>query len=123
MNESVKKSFENVLVNCYELCSRAIRKHRSHKYTASKIDDIMGFNTINIYCNIISGIKDNGKENYILYSFNLTKPPGYMIKNIPTNVLYQNVAKDRIEYIGFSIKDEHDILIDFNGDSFTLHLE
>ena len=94
------------------------------KYTTNKIIDIMGFKTINIHCNIISGAKDNGKDTDILYTFYLTEPPGYMIINIPKNVFYQNVTKDRIEYIEFQIKDEHGRPIDLNGDvlSFTLHL-
>ena len=54
----------------------------------------------------------------------LMEPPGYLINIIPTNILYQNVTKDRIEYIEFHIKDEHGRPIDFNGDvlSFSLHL-
>ena len=94
------------------------------KYTTNKIIDLMGFNTINIHCNIISGAKDNGEDTDILYTFNLTEPPGYLINIIPTNILYQNVTKDRIEYIEFHIKDEYGRPIDFNGDvlSFTLHL-
>ena len=92
------------------------------KYTSQKIVD-MGFSTINIHCNVISGVKDNGNNTDILYTFTLTEPPGYLINIIPTNILYQNVTKDRIEYIEFHIKDEHGRPIDFNGDvlSFTLH--
>ena len=94
------------------------------KYTTNKIVDIMGLKNINIHCNIISGAKDNGKDTDILFTFNLTEPPGYLINIIPTNILYQNVTKDRIEYIEFHIKDEHGRPIDFNGDalSFTLNL-
>ena len=94
------------------------------KNSTNKFIDIMGFNTINIHCNIISGAKDNGKDTDILYTFNLTEPPGYLINIIPTNILYQNVTKDRIESTEFHIKDEHGRPIDFNGDvlSFTLHL-
>ena len=94
------------------------------KYRSQKIVDIMGFSNINIHCNVISGVKDNGKDTDILYTFNLTEPPGYLINIIPTNILYQNVTKDRIEYIELHIKDEHGRPIDFNGDvlSFTLHL-
>ena len=44
------------------------------KYTSQKIIDIMGFSTINIHCNVISGFKDNGKDTDILYTFNLTEP-------------------------------------------------
>ena len=84
----------------------------------------MGFSTINIICYLISGVKDNGNSTDLLYTFTLTEPPGYLINIIPTNILYQNVTKDRIEYIKFHIKVEHGRPIDFNGDvlSFTLHL-
>ena len=94
------------------------------RYKSQKIIDIMGFSTINIHFNVISGAKDNGKDTDILYTFNLTEPPGYLINSIPTNISYQNVTKDRIEYIEFHIRDEHGRPIDFNGDvlSFTLHL-
>ena len=94
------------------------------KYASQKIVDIMGFSTINIHCNVISGVKDNGNNTDIQYTFTLTEPPGYLINIIPTNILYQNITKDRIEYIEFHIKDEHGRPTDFNGDvlSFTLHL-
>ena len=39
-----------------------------------------------------------------------------MIVNIPTNFLDQNVAKDRIEYIELSVKDEQGRPTAFNGD-------
>ena len=95
--------------------------YKKGRYKSQKIIDIMGSSTINIHCNVISGAKDNGKVTDILYTFNLTEPPGYLINIIPTNILYQNVTKDRIEHIEFHIKDEHGRPIDFNGDvlSFT----
>ena len=84
----------------------------------------MGFKTINIHCNIKSGAKDNGKDTDILYTFNLKETPGYLINIVPTNILHQNVTKDRTEYIEFHNKDERRRPIDFNGDvlCFTLHL-
>ena len=66
--------------------------YKKGRYKSQKIIDIMGFSTINIYCNVISGAKDNGKDTDILYTFNLTEPPGYLINIIPTNILYQNVT-------------------------------
>ena len=98
--------------------------YKKGRYKSQKIIDIMFFKNINIHCNIISGAKDNGKDTDILYTFNLTEPPGYLINIIPTIILYQNVTKNRIEYIELHIKDEHGKPIDFNGDvlSFTLHL-
>ena len=85
---------------------------------------ILCFRTINIQCNFISGVKDNGNNTDIPYTLTLTEPPGYLINIIPTNILYQNVTKDRIEYIEFHIEDVHGRPIDFNMDvlCFTLHL-
>ena len=59
------------------------RVYKQGKYTSHKIVHIMGFNTFNIHCNIISGAKNNGKDTDISYTFNLTEPLGYMIINIP----------------------------------------
>ena len=75
------------------------------KYTSQKIVDSLAFSTINIHCNVISGVKDYGNNTEILYTFTLTEPPGYLINIIPTNILYQIVTKDRIEYIEFHNKD------------------
>ena len=98
--------------------------YKQGKNKSQKSVDIMGFSTINFHCNVISGVKDNGNNTDILYTFTLTEPPSYLINIIPTNILHQNVTKDRIEYIEFHIKDEYGRPIDFNGDvlSFTLHL-
>ena len=98
--------------------------YKKGNYTSQNFFDMMGFSCINIHCNVISGVKDNGNNTDILYTFTLTEPPGYLINIIPTNILYQNVTKDRIEYIDFHIKDEYGRPIDFNGDVliFTLHL-
>ena len=83
----------------------------------------MGFNTINVHFKIY-GIKHNGYNSDIIYTFNLTEPPGYMKVIIPTNVLYRNVTTDRIQHIEFSARDQHGRPIDFIGDvlSFTLHV-
>ena len=84
----------------------------------------MGFSTFNIHCNVISGVKNNGKSTDILYTFTLTEPPGYLKNIIPTNILYQKITKDNKDELKFHIKDEHGRPIDFNGDvlSFTLLL-
>ena len=90
------------------------------KYTSQKIIDILSFSTINILCNLISGVKDNGYNTDILHTFTLTEARGYLINIIPTKILYQNVTTDRIEYIEFQIKDEHGRPIEFNGDVLSL---
>ena len=71
------------------------------KYSSQKIVDNMGFSTLNIHCNVISGVKDNGNNTDIVYTFTLTEPPDYLINIIPTNILYQNVTKDRIYRVSY----------------------
>ena len=97
--------------------------YKPGKNTYQKIIDIMVFSTINIHCNVIFGVKDNDNNTDIQHTFNLTEP-GFFINIIPTNVLYQNVTKDRIEYFEFHIQDKHGRPINFNADvlSWTLHL-
>ena len=92
--------------------------------SATKIVDIMGFNTIKFRCNFISVVKDNGYDTDILYTFNLVEPPGYMMNIKQNNLLYQNDTKETIESIESHSKDEYGRSIDFNGDllSYTLHL-
>ena len=52
----------------------------------------MGFSINNFHCNVISGVKNIGKNTDTLHTFTLTEPPGYLINIIPTNILYQNVT-------------------------------
>ena len=68
--------------------------------------DMMGFITINIRCNIISGIKNNSRVLDIIYNFNLTQLPGYMIINIQLSVSHQIVTKGRRKYIEYGIRDK-----------------
>ena len=59
----------------------------------------MGYSTINIHCNVVPGVKDNGNNTDILYTSTLTEPPGYMINILPTNILDRKVTKDRKDCI------------------------
>ena len=98
--------------------------YKPGKYTSQKFIGFTGFSAINIHCKVISEVKDSGNNTEILYTFTLTEPSGYLINIKPTNILYQSVTKDRMEYIEFHIKDKRGRPIDFNGDvlSFTLQL-
>ena len=51
-------------------------EYKQGKYTSQKIGDVTGFRTINIHCNVISVVEDNGNITDILYKFTLTEPPG-----------------------------------------------
>ena len=55
----------------------------------------MAINTINIHCNVISGIQNSGMNSDNLYTFDLTEPPSYMKTFATINVIYQNVTKEK----------------------------
>ena len=84
----------------------------------------MGFNTINIHCNVISVAKNSGNKTDILCTFTLIEPTAYLTNITPVNAIYQNVTKERMDYFEFHITDEQGRPIDFNGDVliFTLPL-
>ena len=48
--------------------------YKPGKNTSQKIIDIMGFDTINVHCSVISGVEDNGNITDILYTFTLIEP-------------------------------------------------
>ena len=67
--------------------------HEQDKLTSEKVFDIMGFSTINIYCDVKSGVKDNVNNRDILYTFTLTEPPGYLLNIIPTKSYIKMLQK------------------------------
>ena len=53
----------------------------------------MGFITNNIHFKIICGVKDNGKDSGVVFTFHLTEQPRCMIINAPTIVLIKILQK------------------------------
>ena len=78
--------------------------YKPSKNTSQKIIDIMSFTTINIHCNVISDVKDNGNNTDILYTITLIEPPSYLINIITTNILYQKVLKIERKILNFILK-------------------
>ena len=64
----------------------------------------MVFNSINFPRNFIYGITDNGKYRFIFHTFIPTEPPGYMIGNISTNVLYKKLQKSEQNTLSSALK-------------------
>ena len=70
---------------------------------------------------MISEVRDKCNYTDILHTCNQIEPPGYMKSNIPTNVLYHFVTKEKIDYIEFFIREEDGRSIDFNGDVLVMY--
>ena len=95
------------------------------EHKSERTIQINPFETVNLHCNCIEGYLQNGRPTDILYTFRLNVPVGYKINETPQHVMYKKVIDDRIDYMDFSVKDENDIEIDFNGEKlcFTLELK
>ena len=68
---------------------------------------------------IVKGIREQ-----ILFSFNLSAPPGYKIIKEPTTVLYKKINRTRLDTIQFFLEDSNHDRVDFNGQtlSFTVQI-
>ena len=63
------------------------------------------------------------KREQILFSFDLDSIPGYKIRKEPTTVLYENINKNRFEYITFYLEDSNHQPADFNSETLTFTIQ
>jgi hypothetical protein len=94
--------------------------------TSENIVQITHINTINIECDCISESYYNGQASNIIYSFpSNTVPKGYKIIERMNPPIYLPLNKKYISQIRIRIVDDHNNLINFNGEEicFALHLK
>ena len=69
---------------------------------------------VHLKCDCVDGSIVNGIREQILFSFNLSAPPGYKIIKEPTTVLYKSINKTRLDTIQFFLEDSnHDSVLTF----------
>ena len=74
-------------------------------------------------CDCVDGSIVNGIREQILFSFNLSAPPGYKIINNPTTVLYKKINKTRLDQIQFFLEDSNHNPVDFNNETLTFTIQ
>ena len=74
-------------------------------------------------CDCVDGSIVNGIREQILFSFNLSAPPGYKIIKEPTTVLYKSINKTRLDTIQFFLEDSNHDSVDFNGETLTFTIQ
>ena len=95
-----------------------IGTHRSEKPIM-----ITPVDKVHLKCDCVDGSIVNGVREQILFSFNLSAPPGYKIIKEPTTILYKKINKTRLDYIQFSLEDSNHNPVNFNNESLTFTIQ
>ena len=78
---------------------------------------------VHLKCDCVDGSIVNGIREQILFSFNLSAPPGYKIIKEPKNILYKKINKTRLDSIQFFLEDNNHNPVDFNCETLTFTIQ
>ena len=78
---------------------------------------------VHLKCDCVDGSIVNGIREQILFSFNLSAPPGYKITKEPNIILYKKINKTRLDSIQFFLEDSNRNPVDFNGETLTFTIQ
>ena len=78
---------------------------------------------VHLKCDCVDGSIVNGIREQILFSFNLSAPPGYKIIKEPYIILYKQINKTRLDSIQFFLEDNNNNPVDFNGETLTFTIQ
>lgn len=84
---------------------------------------IVQVRTIHIDCNITEGAFYNNQPSHTLYEFPLSVDPGYAIDEIPKNLIYLPVLKNKIYNLTLNILDQNFNSVNFRGEDIIVRLE
>ena len=99
------------------------RDYPSGTHTSEKPVMITTTDKVHLKCDCVDGSIVNGIREQILFSFNLSAPPGYKIIKEPTTVLYKSINKTRLDTIQFFLEDSNHDSVDFNGETLTFTIQ
>ena len=78
---------------------------------------------VHLKCDCVDGSIVNGIREQILFSFNLSAPPGYKIIKEPNIILYKKINKTRLDNIQFFLEDNNHNPVDFNSETLTFTIQ
>ena len=99
------------------------RDYPSGTHTSEKLVMITTTDKVHLKCDCVDISIVNGIREQLLYSFNLSAPPGYKIIKEPTTVLYKLINETRLEIIQFFLEDSNHNKDDFNGETLTFTIQ
>ena len=92
-------------------------------HTSEKPVMITTTDKVHLKCDCVDGSIVNDIREQILFSFNLSAPPGYKIIKEPTTLLYKLINKTRLDTIQFFLEDSNHDSVDFNGETLTFTIQ
>ena len=78
---------------------------------------------VHLKCNCVDGSIVNGVREQILFSFNLSAPPGCKSIKEPNIVLSKKINKTRLDSIQFFLEDNNHNPVDFNSETLTFTIQ
>ena len=78
---------------------------------------------VHLKCDCVDGSIVNGIREQILFSFNLSAPPGYKILKDPNIILFKKINKTRLDSNQFFLEDSNHNPVDFNGETLTFTIQ
>ena len=99
------------------------KDYQAGTHTSEKPVMITATDKVHLKCDCVDGSIVIGIREQILFSFNLSAPPGYKIIKEPTTVLYKLINKTRLDTIQFSLEDSNHNPVDFNGETLTFTIQ
>jgi len=95
----------------------------SSVHVSDKICQITKLHSIRLDCNIVTGAYYNGKLSHTVFEFPLRVPPGYMITEVPKNIIYLPITSNQIDNITLDILDQDGRQVNFQGEMIVVRLE
>ena len=99
------------------------RDYPSGTHNSEKPVMITTTDKVHLKCDCVDGSIVNGIREQILFSSNLSAPPGYKFIKEPTTVLYKLINKTRLGSIQFFLEDSNHNPVDFNGETLTFTIQ
>ena len=134
----------NINIEADTISMKSVLTTSNPIYFNSKLNELLGFTDTNyiegthisekpvmitttdkvhLKCDCVDGSIVNGIREQILFSFNLSAPPGYKIIKEPNIILYKKINKTRLDSIQFFLEDNNHNPVDFNGETLTFTIQ
>jgi len=92
------------------------------QHISPDIVNIFQVSHFDIQCSIARGSYVNGTPSHSLHIFSPTVPAGFLINELPQQVIYVPVDRDIIENITINICDQDGNLVNFRGETVTVRI-
>ena len=123
--KSILSSSNHIVFNCELNTLLGFTKTRYSEGTHKSEKPVMITTTdkVHLKCDCVDSSIVNGIREQILFSFNLSAPPGYKIIKEPNIILYRKLNKTMLDSIQFFLEDSNHNPVDFNEETLTFTIQ